>query len=80
MQSDYKYSMNEWSQVITVVKFNCRAATQGSHHHIHVIYPTLSPNERRTSQPYGSGVREANSDRLRHAPACYPLLYGLHRS
>jgi len=26
MQYDYKYSMNEWQQVITGVEFNCKAA------------------------------------------------------
>src|SRR6218665_847665 len=48
---------------------NCMAATQGDHHVLHLIYPTLPPSEGRTSQ---RGIREANSDRLYHGPV-FPM-------
>ena len=46
-------SMNGWSQVVTGVEFNCAAAMQDTHHIPHIIYQTLPPSKRRTSQPHG---------------------------
>jgi len=50
--NDYKYSMTGCSQDTTWFEFNCTAATQGSHHVIHLILPMPHPSERRTSQLY----------------------------
>jgi len=35
------------------VKFNCTAATVGTHHVMHLILPTRPPRERMISKPYG---------------------------
>jgi len=59
MQNDYKYSMKGWSQVITGVKFNYTAVTQGALNSVHLISP---PSERKT-KPY-TGIQKVNSDHM----------------
>jgi len=52
MQYFYNHSMNGWSQATTGVEFNCKAATQGVHHVIHLVSQMPPPSEWRASQAY----------------------------